>query len=53
MKHTFQDAVDINLKIDIPAEDLEDLIDKAVEGAVTIIVAATAARILRSWLTNV
>lgn len=51
MKHKIADDINVNLNIDIPAEDLGDLIDKVVDGAVTIIAVATVAHILRKWLT--
>jgi hypothetical protein len=48
MKH--QHAADVNVKIDIPADDLERVIDKVTEAAVTIIIAATGAHILKRLL---
>lgn len=46
MKH--QHAVDTTVKVDIPTQDLERLIDKVTESALTIIAALTAASILKS-----
>lgn len=51
MKHIIADDVNVNLHVDIPAEDLGTLIDKAVDGAVTIIAVATVAHILKKWVT--
>lgn len=53
MKHKFVDdaTVDVNVNLDIPTEELGSLVDKVTESAVTIIVVATAAHILRKWLT--
>lgn len=52
MKHKFVDDanVNVNVDVDLPTEELEDLVDKVVDGAVTIIVVATAAHILRKVL---
>jgi hypothetical protein len=47
MKHKFEDSIDINLKVEIPVEDVENLIDKAVDGAITIIAIATVAHIIK------
>lgn len=46
MKHR-HDA-DVNIKVDIPTQDIEDLIDKVTEAAVTIIAAYTVAQICKS-----
>ena len=46
MKH-HHDA-DVNIKVDIPAQDIEALIDKATEAAVTIIMAYAVAQICKS-----
>jgi hypothetical protein len=43
---------DFTVKVDIPTEDVEDLIDKATESVITIIAVATAAHILRKWVTR-
>jgi hypothetical protein len=45
MKHKFVD--DVNINIDIPTEDLEDLIDKVTESAVIVIGALTVSHILK------
>lgn len=47
MKH-HHDA-DVNIKVDIPTQDLENLIDKATEAAVTIIVTYTVSQIFKSF----
>lgn len=47
MRHKFADDVNINLNVDIQAEELESLVDKCVDGAVTIIVVAAVAHILK------
>lgn len=53
MKHEFKD--ELRIKVDheheIPLEEVHDLVDKIVDGAVTIIAVATTAHILRKWLT--
>jgi len=46
MKHS-HDA-DVNIKVDIPTQDLEDLIDKVTESAITIIATYTVAQIFKS-----
>lgn len=51
MKHIIANDINVNLHVDIPAEDLGNLIDKAVDGAITIITVATVTHILRKWLT--
>lgn len=51
MKHVITEDVNVNLHVDIPAEDLGNLIDKAIDGAITIITVATVAHILKGWLT--
>lgn len=50
MKHKFTDDVNVNLTVKLPTEDLEQLIDKVVDGAVTIIAVVTAAHIFRKWV---
>lgn len=45
MKHKIVD--DINVSLDIPTQDLEDLVDKITEAVVTVIVVSTAAHILK------
>lgn len=53
MKHEFKD--ELRIKVDheheIQTDVIEELIDKVVEGAVTIIVVATVAHIFRKRLT--
>jgi hypothetical protein len=53
MKHVITDDIDVNvnLNVDIPAEELADLIDKATDAVVVIVVVATAAHIFRKWAT--
>lgn len=53
MRHRFVDDanVNVNVDVDLPTEELEDLVDKIVDGVVTIIAATTVAHILRKWLT--
>ena len=53
MKHEFRDTLKIEVDHDheIDPEMVEDLIDKVVEAAVTIIAVATVAHILRKRLT--
>lgn len=53
MKHEFKD--ELRIKVDheheIQTDVIEELIEKVVDGAVTIIVVATAAHIFRRWVT--
>jgi hypothetical protein len=53
VKHKFEDELRIKIDHDheIPLEEVGKLVDKIVDGAVTIIVVATAAHIFRSWVT--
>lgn len=51
MRHKFVDDANVNVNVELPTEELEDLVDKVVDGVVTIITAATVAHILRKWLT--
>lgn len=46
MKH--EHSANATVKVDIPTQDLEGLIDKVTESALTIIAALTAASILKS-----
>lgn len=48
MKVKLQDDVDLNVNIELPSQDLEDLIDKVTESAVIIIAAITVGSILKS-----
>lgn len=48
MKHQITDDVDININVELPTGDLEDLIDKVTESTVIIIVAITVGSILKS-----
>lgn len=50
MKHKIADDVNVNLNVDIDTQNLATLVDKIVEGAVTIIVVATTAHIFRKWM---
>lgn len=50
MKH-IHDA-DLTVKIDVPTQDLENLIDKVTNAAVTIIVIGTAAQVVKSLLVH-
>lgn len=50
MKH-IHDA-DLTIQVDVPTQDLEDLIDKVTNAAVTIIVVGTAAQVVKSLLTS-
>lgn len=52
MKHTIADDVNVNVKLDIPAEDLADLIECAKDAVVTVIAAAAAAHILKQFFTK-
>jgi len=48
LKHN-HDA-DVNINVNIPKQDLEDLIDKATDSAVTIIAAITVAYIVKTLI---
>lgn len=48
MKHKIQDAVEVNINLEVPTQDLEGLIDKVTESALTIVVAVTIGGILKS-----
>lgn len=48
MKHT-HDA-DLTVSVEIPTQDLEDLIDKTKEAAITIILVSAAAQVVKSLL---
>lgn len=50
MKHK-HDA-DVTINVNVPKQDLEDLIDKVTDSAVTIIAAFTVAHILKSLFTS-
>lgn len=47
MKHRIADDVNVNVHVDIPAEDLVDLIECAKDAILTVIAAAAAAHILK------
>jgi len=48
MKHS-HDA-DLRVNVELPTQDLEDLIDKTKDAVITIIVVATAAHVVKSLL---
>lgn len=51
MKHKIIDDVNVNVEHvhshELPVDEIEELIDKVVDGVITVIAAATAAHILR------
>jgi hypothetical protein len=49
LKHKLED--DVNININLPKQDLEDLIDKATNAAITIIATVTFAQIVKSIFT--
>ena len=49
MRHKIADDVNVNVHIDIPAEDLVDLIECAKDAALTIIAASTVAYIFKQF----
>lgn len=51
MKHVITDDVNVNVRVDIPTEELEGLVEKVVDGTITIIVVATVAHIFKEWVT--
>lgn len=50
MKHRIEDSVDVNVNVNVPADDISDLIDKITESAITIITVVTTAAIIKSYL---
>lgn len=52
MKHQFQDELRIKVDHDhkLPMEDIDHLIDRVVNGAVTIIAVATVGSIIKKFL---
>ena len=48
MRHKIVDDANVNVRVDIPAEDLADLIECARDAVLTIIAAATVAHIFKS-----
>jgi hypothetical protein len=48
LRHRITDDVTVNVKVDIPTEDLEELIEKTTDAVLTIIAATTAAYIIKS-----
>jgi hypothetical protein len=48
MKH--QHAGQHNVTVELPTKELEGLVDKVVDGAITIIATATVAYILGKWV---
>lgn len=50
-KHTFENGfeADVTVNVELPTEELGGLVDKIVDGAVTIIAVATVASILRKY----
>lgn len=50
MKLTHED-MDVDININIPTGDLEDLIDKATTSVITIVWAVTAAQVVKALLT--
>jgi hypothetical protein len=49
MRHKLVDDVNVNVKVDIPTQDIEDVIDKVVDAAITLTVVFTAAQIFKSY----
>ena len=50
MKHQIVDDVKVDLEFD--RQDIEDIIDKVTESAVTLIVALTVSQVIKSYLTK-
>lgn len=49
MKHVHShEDVDMNINVELPTQDLEDLIDKATDAAITIITVYTIGHVFRS-----
>jgi hypothetical protein len=50
MKHRLVDDanVNVNVDVDLPIEELGELVDKIVDGVVTVIAVATVAHIFRN-----
>jgi hypothetical protein len=53
MKHTITDEVNanVNLNVNLPTQDLKELIETATDAALVVIAACTAAHILKSFFT--
>lgn len=53
MKHQFADELRIKVvhEHEVQVDEVDALVDKVVEGAVTIIAVGTAAYIFKEWLT--
>lgn len=49
MKHYLTDDVNINLRVDIPTQELETLVDKVADAVIMVIAAATVAHIAKSF----
>lgn len=52
MRHKIVDDANVNVRVDIPAEDLADLIECARDAVLTIIAANTAAYIFKQLFTK-
>lgn len=49
MRHKIDEDVNVKLRVDIPAEDLADLIELATNSVLTIIAVATVAHIFKKF----
>lgn len=49
MKHTIADDVKVKVDVDLPTQDLEDLIKTATDCGVKLIAAYTVGKIVRSF----
>jgi len=47
MRHKFPDQINIAVDVDLPTQDLEDLLDKVADTALVVIGALTVSHILK------
>lgn len=51
-KYHFENGVeaDVTVNVELPTDEIENIVDKIVDGAVTVICVATAASLIWKWL---
>lgn len=52
MKHKFADDVNVHVDHEFDVDDVSDVIEKARDAAITIIIVATAAQVVKKFLTE-
>lgn len=52
MKHRIADDVNVNVKVDIPTDDVVEIVGAVKDAVVTVIAAAAAAHILKQFFTK-